>query len=82
MTEEKELNPYTQGGEVKHDSGSKKPHKPDPKEQTSYQEGDKGQGKQGLSDGYGGSGGDGTGASGPDAAAERKLKTTVKSLDN
>jgi hypothetical protein len=32
----------------------------------SWVPGDKGQGREGLSKGYGGSGGDGTGSSGPD----------------
>jgi len=35
------------------------------REDASWQPGDKGQGREGLSKGYGGSGDDGTGASGP-----------------
>ncbi len=36
----------------------------------SWVPGQKGQGGEGLSDGYGGSAGEGTGASGPDSTAE------------
>jgi hypothetical protein len=65
-------NPYPQGGERKPNTEVKPPHNPDPKEDTSHQEGDLGPGKQGLSHGYGGSEGVGTGSSGPDTGPDVK----------
>lgn len=40
--------------------------------------GRKGQGGEGLSDGYGGSAGDGTGASGPETGTRSKLRDDVE----
>jgi hypothetical protein len=64
-SESKSHHPYPQGGRAKGDA----PIEPTPKpvrNDKSWLPGRKGQGGEGLSEGYGGSGGDGTGASGPE----------------
>lgn len=57
--------PYTQGGRPKKDAPVEAVRKP-AHNQKSWLPGRKGQGGEGLSKGYGGSGGDGTEASGPE----------------
>jgi hypothetical protein len=57
--------PYPQGGQKKHDAEREAVPKP-AKNDRSWMQGRKGQGGEGLSKGYGGSGGDGKGASGPE----------------
>jgi hypothetical protein len=64
-TDAKPHHPYPQGGRPKKDA----PPEPVPKparNERSWLPGRKGQGGEGLSKGYGGSSGDGTGASGPE----------------
>lgn len=59
--------PYPQGGRAKRDADA--PRDPTPKpapNEKSWLPGRKGEGGEGLSKGYGGSGGDGTGAAGPE----------------
>jgi hypothetical protein len=46
----------------------------------SWLPGHKGQGGEGLSEGYGGSAGDGTGASGPEHADDERLERKFRSL--
>jgi hypothetical protein len=60
-TGDKPHHPYPQGGRRKRDA----PRLP-PARNRSWDPGDKGQGAEGLSKGYGGSAGSGTGPSGPD----------------
>ena len=61
----KRLHPYRQGGKPKGDAVPvAQPSQPPQNE--SWLPGRKGQGGEGLSEGYGGSGGRGTGPSGPD----------------
>jgi hypothetical protein len=57
--------PYPQGGRPKQDAPVEHASKP-AKNDKSWLPGRKGQGGEGLSEGYGGSGGDGTGAAGPE----------------
>jgi hypothetical protein len=57
--------PYTQGGRPKQDAPTEPVPKP-ARNDKSWLPGRKGQGGEGLSEGYGGSAGDGTGASGPE----------------
>ena len=57
--------PYPQGGRPKKDSEPRPTSEPAPNKK-SWLPGRKGQGGEGLSSGYGGSEGDGTGASGPE----------------
>jgi hypothetical protein len=56
--------PYPQGGRRKRDAAPAPPQRPSAN--RSWDPGDKGQGGEGLSKGYGGSRGSGTGPSGPD----------------
>ena len=63
--------PYPQGGRPKEDAESEPVPKP-AANNKSWMPGRKGQGGEGLSKGYGGSGGDGTGASGPEDDDSRK----------
>jgi hypothetical protein len=64
-TEGKPHHPYPQGGRPKKDAPSESAPKP-ARNEKSWLPGRKGQGGEGLSKGYGGSSGDGTGASGPE----------------
>ncbi len=57
--------PYPQGGRPKRDAPKEAAHET-ARNDKSWIRGRKGQGGEGLSKGYGGSGGDGTGASGPE----------------
>jgi hypothetical protein len=57
--------PYPQGGRPKEDAESEPTPVP-AENDKSWMPGRKGQGGEGLSTGYGDSGGDGTGASGPE----------------
>jgi hypothetical protein len=57
--------PYTRGGQPKRDAPIEPDRKP-ARNDKSWLPGRKGQGGEGLSEGYGGSEGDGTGASGPE----------------
>jgi hypothetical protein len=61
----KEHHSYVQGGRPKQDAPEKPVPKP-AKNDKSWLPGRKGQGGEGLSKGYGGSGGEGTGAAGPE----------------
>ena len=63
--EKREHHSYLRGGQAKSDEPSKGPSEP-PAPNTSWEPDNKGQGGEGLSDGYGGSAGDGTGPSGPE----------------
>ena len=68
MPRPRNLRPYRQGGMPEHDTRPGQPHRdPSPKHPDSIAGGDAGTGREGLSKGYGGSAGDGTGASGPDS---------------
>jgi hypothetical protein len=58
----KVLNPYPQGGKPSEEPAEPPPA---PARDKSWLPGQKGQGGEGLSDGYGGSAGTGTGPSGP-----------------
>jgi hypothetical protein len=64
-TDAKPHHPYPQGGRPKKDAPPESLPKP-ARNEKSWLPGRKGQGGEGLSKGYGGSGGDGTGASGPE----------------
>jgi hypothetical protein len=66
--------PYPQGGRPKKDSDPRPAPEPAPNDK-SWLPGRKGQGGEGLSKGYGGSEGDGTGASGPE---DKKSDATPK----
>ena len=67
----KEHNTYRQGGREKSDQPDKLPAATDaPAQPKSWTPDRKGQGGEGLSKGYGGSGGKGTGQSGPDDTSE------------
>ena len=57
--------PYPQGGRPKEDAAPRPTSEP-AENDKSWLPGRKGQGGEGLSKGYGGSGGDGMGASGPE----------------
>jgi hypothetical protein len=57
--------PYTQGGRPKQDAPAEPAPKPT-RNDKSWLPGRKGQGGEGLSKGYGGSEGEGTGAAGPE----------------
>jgi hypothetical protein len=59
--------PYRQGGKPKADEAARP--LPRPARNRSWEPGRKGQGGEGLSKGYGGSGGRGTGPSGPERKA-------------
>jgi hypothetical protein len=61
----KEHHPYPQGGRPKKDAAAVPVPEP-ARNNKSWLPGRKGQGGEGLSEGYGGSGGDGTGAAGPE----------------
>lgn len=63
--EAKPHHPYPQGGRPKSDAAPE-PLRRRADNNKSWLPGRKGQGGEGLSEGYGGSGGDGTGASGPE----------------
>jgi hypothetical protein len=72
--------PYPQGGHPKKDSESQPMSEPAANDK-SWLPGRKGQGGEGLSKGYGGSDGDGTGASGPEdkrPSANRKRNEPSK----
>jgi hypothetical protein len=61
----KEHHTYREGGKPKKDAPVVSTPQPAPNDK-SWLPGRKGQGGEGLSEGYGGSGGDGTGAAGPE----------------
>lgn len=67
MQRPRKLRPYRQGGTPDHDAHPREPRDPSRKDPKSIAAGDAGSGREGLSKGYGGSAGDGTGASGPDS---------------
>ena len=66
VTRRREQHPYRQGGEFKPDARHGSLDERDAKDNASWKKGEKGQGRDGRSHGYGGSAGDGTGPSGPE----------------
>ena len=69
--EKREHHSYRRGGRPKSDKPSKGPADA-PAPNKSWEPGNKGQGGEGLSEGYGGSAGDGTGPSGPEDHEEQE----------
>jgi hypothetical protein len=69
MAAKREHHSYRRGGQPKSDKSSKGPADA-PAPNKSWEPGNKGQGGEGLSEGYGGSAGDGTGPSGPEEKSD------------
>ena len=82
MPKSKKLRSYREGGNPDpHDASRTASGDPQRKEQRNWSPGDKGQGREGLSKGLGGSGGDGTNVSGPESDEDAQRKQSRRRED-